>query len=166
MVGGPAFSDWVDLATLLVAGAAVWVAFAQLPKLARQVELQTQQMTLQTFSDYTKRYQEIVLNLPEDVNDPAFKLTPARDDYQKTMRYMRAYFDLSYEEWYLQGRSLIDPNFWNVWRGGIETALSKAAFQQAWAVIRNDSNFGPDFDAFVSGSMAAGNSLQAVRLSS
>ena len=60
----------------------------------------TRQLTLQNFADYTKRYQKIILEFPEDITEPTFKLA-GRDDYEKTMRYMRAYFDLCYEEWYL-----------------------------------------------------------------
>ena len=82
------------------------------------------------FPDYTKRYQEIILDFPENVNRPDFELAnvPDRD---KTMRYMRAYFDLCFEEFYLNKEGLIDSKIWQVWRSGITFAFSKAAFGQA-----------------------------------
>ena len=65
------------------------------------------------------------------------------------MRNMRAYFDLSFEEWFLQKQQLIDAKFWRVWRVGIKTAMSKAAFKQAWEKIKSDSRFGPEFEHFI-----------------
>jgi hypothetical protein len=135
--------SWEAL-TALGTVAATGVIFWQLRVLNRQVKLQQ-------YVDYTKRYQEIALNFPENVNDPKFKLGKRPiDEYNKTMRYMRAYFDLCYEEWDLNRRRLIDLNAWKVWEGGMKTAFGKTAFQQAWKIIK-DSNteYGPEFESFV-----------------
>lgn len=113
-----------------------------------QVRAAKQQITLQNFSDYTKRYQEIILRFPEDVNSPDFILKD-RKDYPQTMRYMRAYVDLCYEEWWLHQQGYVKSDIWDVWRGGIKTALSKTAFQQAWNKIRKDSKYGSEFEAFL-----------------
>ena len=121
--------------------AGVAVIFTQLRQLSRQIKLQS-------FSDYTRRYQEIVLHFPEDINEPGFVLR-GRQDYDQTMRNMRAYFDLSYEEWFLQRQKLIDSRFWRVWRVGIKTAMSKSAFKQAWEIIKADSRFGAEFEDFI-----------------
>ena len=145
------FSDWMSLITTvatacsaIATGFAAWVVYSQLGKLSRQI-------TLQTFADYTKRYQSIILNLPEDINASDFVLNGDRSDYTKTMRYMRAYFDLCFEEWDLNRLKMIDTRHWSVWRGGIETALSKPAFKQAWEIIRKDTRFGREFESFVEG---------------
>lgn len=51
------------------------------------------------FSEYTKRYQEIVLNFPENVNDKDFNISEmSKEDRDKFMRYVRVYFDLCSEE--------------------------------------------------------------------
>jgi len=134
-------SDWIALFTAVATTGGVFVVWYQTKKIA-------QQLTLQHFSDYTKRYQEIILNFPEDINSETFVLN-GRDDYSKTMRYLRAYLDLCYEEWYLNDRALIDNDIWNIWKGGMETAFSKAAFRQAWDVIRADSDFGVEFSVFI-----------------
>jgi hypothetical protein len=138
-------SDWIALASaiatllgVLVAVVALWMQLAKL----------NQQLTLQHFADYTKRYQEIVLRFPEDVNEPTFKVV-GREDYPPTMRAMRAYFDLCFEEWYLHERKFIDQRIWAVWRGGMSTALSKPAFQQAWELINKDTDFGKSFENFI-----------------
>lgn len=109
-----------------------------------------QQIKLQNYADYTKRYAEIVLHFPEDVNQGDFKLSKRSKDYNQTMRYMRAYFDLCFEEWDLKRRQLIDLETWKIWEGGMITAFAKGAFQQAWKVIK-DSNteYCSEFENFV-----------------
>ena len=115
-----------------------------------QLRKMNQQLTIQHFSDYTKRYQEVILRFPEDINVPTF-VVKGNPGYAALMRNMRAYFDLSFEEWYLHRRDLVDPHIWSVWRGGMQAAMSKPAFQQAWAIVKEDSSFGSDFEAFLDG---------------
>lgn len=108
------------------------------------------QVKLQNFIEYTKRYQEIVLNFPENVNEHSFTFDALPyDEKSKTMRYMRAYFDLCFEEFTLHEKGFIDDDLWTIWKGGMETAYSKTAFRQAWATIRNDTQFGANFQRFV-----------------
>lgn len=77
-----------------------------------------------------------------------------RDDDAKTMRHMRAYFDLCSEEFYLHKRKLIDENVWELWGGGMRAAFSKAAFRQAWARIKKDTLYDEKFKAFVEQQMS------------
>ena len=112
------------------------------------------QLQLNFFADYTKRYQEIVLNFPESINDKEFELdkleTPVRD---KTLRYMRAYFDLCSEEYYLWKKGNIDASTWQEWETGIKFAFSKPAFQQAWKILGFDTIYYGKFSEFVNKSM-------------
>lgn len=108
------------------------------------------QLKLQHFIEYTKRYQEIILNFPENVNEQSFSFDAmSEENKNKSMRYMRAYFDLCFEEFILHEKKFIDNDFWVIWRGGMEEAFSKAAFKQAWSTIRNDTKFGSNFKTFV-----------------
>jgi hypothetical protein len=118
------------------------VVYFQLRKLSQQI-------TLQNFSDYTKRYQSIILHFPEDVNVSDFVLK-GRADYDQTMRY-------------LHRNKLIDLKIWSVWRSGIATALSKPSFQQAWQIVKADTRFGPDFEAFMDQCMRGEFSTQMSR---
>lgn len=133
--------EWISLGSGLVTAVGVWVVWHQTGKISKQLKLQN-------YSDYTKRYQEIILNFPEDVNEQEFILV-GRDDYKKTMRYMRAYFDMCYEEWHLHTRGLMDDETWSVWRDGMKTAFSKPAFKQAWEIVCKDQKFGSKFESFV-----------------
>jgi hypothetical protein len=138
-------SDWIALGSALVTFLGVVVAavalWCQLAKL-------NQQLTLQHFAEYTKRYQEITQKFPEDINELGFKIE-GRGDYPATMRAMRTYFDLCFEEWYLNNRGFIDARIWEVWQGGMATAFSKPAFQQTWAIIVKDTKYDSDFLAFM-----------------
>jgi hypothetical protein len=135
-------SDWIAGTAALFTLAGVWLVWGQLGALSKQIKLQH-------YSEYTKRYQEIMLQFPEDINQVDFQLSSERKDYGHVMRYMRAYFDLSFEEWDLNNKNLIEPQFWETWMMGIRTALSKPAFQQAWEKIKSDSTFGSSFEAFI-----------------
>jgi len=136
-------ADVINLLALIIAGIGVWFVARQLHGLERQTRLQN-------FAEYTRRYQQIVLNFPEDINSPSFVLgKPGTEKYDNVMRYMRAYFDLCFEEWYLHRQGLIETDFWNIWYDGIETAVSKPSFQQAWRVMKADTNYGPEFSSFI-----------------
>jgi len=108
------------------------------------------QVKLQNFIEYTKRYQEIILNFPENINEADFTFDDMDTETRnKTMRYMRAYFDLCFEEYTLYKKKFIDDDLWSIWKGGMEVAFSKPAFQQAWEAIQKDTKFGEGFEAFV-----------------
>lgn len=103
-------------------------------------------MGLSFFSEYTKRYQEIVLNFPESINQQDFdfdSLTKAERD--KTLRCMRAYFDLCSEEYFLWKEGNIDKNTWREWESGIRYAFSKTAFRKAWETLRLDTIYYGEF---------------------
>jgi hypothetical protein len=140
-------ADWASLVAAIAAAVGVPYIKLQLSTLSKQVKLQH-------YSDYTKRYQDIALRFPEDVNSVDFVLA-GRTDYAHTMRYMRAYFDICFEEWDLSQKKLIDDRFWAVWRSGMVFAFKKKAFQQAWQIIRSDSDFGREFEDFVDRNMAS-----------
>lgn len=98
-----------------------------------QLRIYNHQLKLNFFTDYTKRYQEIILNFPESINEDNFSFElldkPVRD---KTFRYMRAYFDLCSEEYHLNQKEHIDSDVWEVWEWGIKYAISKSAIKIAW----------------------------------
>ena len=105
-------SDFIALATGAVTLVGVVLVFGQLRSL-------NQQSRMQTFAEYTRRYQEIVLHFPEDIHAGDFSLRDHKD-YDNIMRHMRAYYDLCFEEWYLQRDVRIQSDFgkygWRAWK--------------------------------------------------
>ena len=98
------------------------------------------QLSLNFFAEYTKRYQEIILNFPESINQQDFDFDAlTKDERDKTLRYMRAYFDLCSEEYFLWKKGNIDNDTWTEWASGIHFAYSKKAFKSAWEILTLDS---------------------------
>jgi len=138
--------DASGIGNLIASGTAV-VAIAGLIIQSRSTR---KQLKLQNFIEYTKRYQEIVLNFPENINRKDFHLDTidSEEAKNKTMRYMRAYLDLCFEEYTLHKKGFIDKDLWSIWKGGMETAFSKPAFQQAWVLIQEDTEYDDEFQTF------------------
>lgn len=108
------------------------------------------QLQLNFFSEYTRRYHEIVLNFPISFNADDFdygSLTP--EDRDKALRYVRAYFDLCSEEYFLKRKGHIDSETWKEWEAGMRLAFSKTAFLEAWEILHLDSTYYSEFAKFV-----------------
>lgn len=102
------------------------------------------------FAEYTKRYQEIVLHLPLDIYEDTFSFDKLeKKEREEILRYIRVYFDLCYEEYFLHKNGNIDKKVWNDWREGICFAFSKRAFKEAWDKFYADSDFYKDFKKYV-----------------
>lgn len=123
----------------------------------KQTDLMQQQMKVDLFADYTKRYQQIILNFPENINEDGFDLnklkTSTKEEdrliYNKTMRYMRLYFDLCSEEFFLGKNKKIEDDVWSEWKEGIKFTFTKIAFKDAWKIITKDSEFYEDFAVWI-----------------
>jgi hypothetical protein len=115
------------------------------------------QLQLNFFAEYTKRYQEIILNLPESINDIDFSFDNLKEDERnKTLRYMRVYFDLCSEEYFLWRSKHIDDKTWKEWESGIKYAFSKTAFKEGWKRITMDTIYYKDFSTFVNNCIDGG----------
>jgi hypothetical protein len=140
-------SDKIELFSAIATFLGVTVA---LVALCVQFYIMNQQLQIQQYADYTKRYQEIVIKFPENINQKDFSYDKLSvEDYRCVMRNMRAYFDLSFEEWHLNQRALLHRETWRVWKGGMKTAMGKTAFSEAWKKIKEDTEFGESFESFI-----------------
>ena len=118
--------------------------------LVYQVRMNTKYLKLQNFTEYTRRYQEIILNLPENINSNEFEFKYMSEDRREiTLRYLRAYYDLCSEEHYLWKEKLISEDVWGMWSIGMGLAFKKKAFREAWDIIQSDSYFSKEFAEFV-----------------
>lgn len=132
-------ADGIQYATLIITGTGVLIALFALIWQSYQTR---EQLKLNFFADYTKRYQEIILNFSENINESDFDFNKLpKEIKEKTLRYMRAYFDLSSEEYYLSQAGRIDKKVWKEWKSGIEFTFSKKAFKDAWKIVNLDSKF-------------------------
>jgi hypothetical protein len=145
--GVSAMQFWTDLAAIVGVFITAWALYYT-------VKSFKQQLQLNFFAEYTKRYQEIILNFPESINEQDFRFDSlAADVRAKTLRYMRAYFDLCSEEYFLKRQGHIDDQTWKEWEMGMKFAFSKPAFQQAWAILNIDTIYYGEFSKFVNESV-------------
>ena len=138
-------SDWV---TAVTTGATVLSVFIAGYALWRQLSILRRQMTIQHFSDYARRYAEFIERLPERLHDPGCHL----DDFAATdgvMPILRGYFSTCFEEWYLHERGYFDQGMWDLWCEGMRHLLKKPAVREAWERIARDTDYSPEFLAFV-----------------
>ena len=92
------------------------------------------QNQLQMFAEYTRRYQEIILNMPDDIYSGE-----ARVD-ERTKRYMSLYFDLCSEEYHLWKEGGIPDNVWNIWLEGMQIACKQRIYKNSWDAIKGVYN--------------------------
>jgi hypothetical protein len=148
--------DWNAVSALANVALAITSVFGlgfiylQLVALTKQENDQNDELKLNHYSEYTKRYQYILEKLPSNIGSSSFKLTKSSaPEKEIIMRAMRAYFDLCYEEWDLHSRKLIDSSSWLVWEDGMKKTLHKQAFRDAWTFLtKEDSEYGTEFTNF------------------
>lgn len=110
------------------------------------------QLMLSNFSDYTKRYQEIIIHFPKEVIEDSFNIDSfSEEEKEKILRYMWIYFDLCHEEFSLYKLGFIDSTLWSVWESGMQSAFSRPSFQICWGLISSNTNykFHPSFVTFI-----------------
>ena len=138
--------DWTFDIPTLVALASIFIVL--LVFLIEQYQMR-KQMLVQNFSEYTKRYQEILLQLPLSIFDDNFDLVKVPDDErEKILKLMRAYFELCAEEYYLSRSRMIDHHIWEDWREGMEYTFNRPAFKEAWKEVSRHKDIYKEFRPF------------------
>ena len=134
-------SNYIALGTALVAIAGLFW----------QIWTSNKQSKMQTFLTYTQRYQDIVIHLPIGVESDKFELTKDPKEREDILRWLRSYFDLCSEEYYLNQSSLVDGKVWSLWKAGMSDSLKKPAFIQAWKEIQSNGYYHAKFASFIEG---------------
>ena len=113
-------SNWVQMGLLIVAILTVIVSSYWSAKAIKETQKQAKrQYEFQFFAEYTKRYQDLILKMPANLNTTSV--------FNRDVDiYMRLYFDLCSEE------------------EGIQMALKKNNYRIAWELLGenyNDTSF-------------------------
>lgn len=124
------------------------------------------QLWLHTFSEYTRRYAEVVTELPAGARDPEgdfdlHQLTAAERD--RITNVVRAYLNLCSEEYYLWSKGKIDRETWTIWTTGIEDMFRLAWFRRSWDEFRSEYKLYPRFGEFCDECLAARTPASAPR---
>ena len=131
-------SNWVQMGLLIVAILTVIASSYWSAKAIKETQkLAKRQYEFQFFADYTKRYQDLILKMPANLDTTSV--------FNRDVDiYMRLYFDLCSEEYYLHTKGVIDSVVWGLWTEGIQMALKKKNYKTAWELLAenyNDTSF-------------------------
>ncbi len=133
----------VEIGTVLALLALLFGVFKLFFQMKKQFEFQV-------FIEYTKRYQEIMIQFPEDVFSESFSFEKINTvEKNKIIKIMRLYFDLCSEELFLYKDGKISEKVWNEWKDGMKYSLSKKIFRDSWKNIYFDSSYYSEFNIFI-----------------
>jgi len=105
---------------------------------------------LQMFTEYTRRYQEIMLMIPLSAFGEEYDFAALEErERAETLAAMRAFFDMCSEELFLNKKGKLEPAVWRYWRNGMTDLLRHPAFKVAWELIRQGKYYHRDFEAFI-----------------
>ena len=88
------------------------------------------------FAEYTKRYHDIILHMPDEVFEGSAKAKGA------TLKYMQLYFDLCNEEYQLYKKGLIPEDVWLNWVEGMVDTTKRDLYKKSWNIIKGYYNEG------------------------
>jgi hypothetical protein len=151
-------SDIAQLGVLALTAAAVFVTLRGL----------RDQLWLQTFTDYTRRYLDVIEGLPDAARLPPSEWSPdlvSAEDRRTIDRSIRRYLNLCSEEFYLHDRGRIDRRTWDVWRDGMRATMALPAFQDGWVRLGPDYGYYGEFHRFMAdlvGDVAGSDSRLAI----
>jgi hypothetical protein len=115
-----------------------------------QLKVQNAQIRTDLFAEYTKRYQEIMLHLPLDIEKDDFELNKCKKaEIDQTIRYIRVYFDLSAEEYFLHENGKIEEKVWQEWLQGMKYLINKPSFIRIWDEYYCNTEYYSSFKDFV-----------------
>jgi hypothetical protein len=131
----------VQVVSIAVAGAAVFFAVTGVGD----------QLRLQTFSEYTRRYGDIFGSLSSAARDPHAdfsleELEPTERD--RHLNIARSYFNLCSEEFYLHRRGRIDRDTWGIWCRGMRDTMRSSWLRTTWDKIQDEYTYVDEFVDF------------------
>ena len=137
-------SDSIQFMMLIASTAAIIVsAWMSKKTIKASMIMVREQNQIQMFAEYTKRYQEIIMNMPKRVYDGRDILD---DD---VLRYMKLYFNLCSEEYDLKNKDAINTDVWERWLSGIICTMHHPVYQKAWEMEKNNYAADPAFIDFL-----------------
>jgi len=110
------------------------------------------QLWMQMFAEYTRRYSEIMDEVPFEARRPggAYSLEALpTDQHHEVLRALRNYLNLCSEELYLAKTRRLDRRTWRIWTSGIKDTLRLPCFNAGWREMRGEYEYFPEFVTFI-----------------
>ena len=107
---GKTFAEWGTFLGVVLACIGIYIAYGQLKTTNKQMEQANEQGRWQNYNELNVRYAELYKNLPDSIS------SGKRFDFEKSptecRRWVRQYFDLYSEEYWLFKNNLIPSEMW------------------------------------------------------
>jgi len=143
-------NDLIQLLMLIASTVAIIVsAVMSRESISASMKMVKEQNYIQMFAEYTKRYQEIIMTMP-NLKDCSDYLN--NHDVQKCMR---LYFNLCSEEYDLHCKDAISSDIWQKWLIGMQATMKQKEFLQSWE--KQSANYASDFSDFFNDSVVQDN---------
>jgi len=135
MVKEMSIDSWVQIVIATLYGgtilATLYASMKEIQNANRRAEQQSNRMF---FAEYTKRYQEIILAMPDDVFAGTAQVN------NTTLKYMRLYFDLCSEEYHLYMDGQVPEDVWENWVEGMRITTNLQLYRQCWDRLKGQYN--------------------------
>ena len=128
-------NSWVQIVIATLYGGTIWATlYASMKEIKNANRRAEQQSNRMFFAEYTKRYQEIILAMPDDVFAGTAQVNNA------TLKYMRLYFDLCSEEYHLYLEGQVPEDVWENWVEGMRITTNLQLYRQCWDRLKCQYN--------------------------
>jgi len=130
---------------MLIASTAAIIVSACMSRksILASLKMVKEQNQIQMFAEYTKRFQEIIMNMPKSVYEDCDEVN---DD---VLRYMQLYFNLCSEEYDLWTKDAISPDVWEKWLSGIKLTMNRPVYRKAWSLEKENYSMNTVFVEFL-----------------
>ena len=140
------YSDIIQMFMLIASAAAIIVsAFMSKKSISASMRMVKEQNQIHMFAEYTKRYQEIIVNMPKSVYESG---SGDEVDFD-VLRYMQLYFNLCSEEYDLWTKGAISPDVWEKWLHGIRMTMKRPVYRKAWSLEKDGYSSNAPFIEFM-----------------
>jgi hypothetical protein len=144
--------SWLEVSQLLVNVAGIAILALTAWNLYFASRSLRRQMNLQIYLEFTKRYEELMRQSPEEARTSLLgrrlsEIEPTKRGEVKA--HALQYLNLSSEEYHLMESGYLDREVWELWRHEMEWTLRTTLFRTAWPELKHQFASFPEFSAYM-----------------
>ena len=133
-------TDAATLAAVLLAAIGLW----------HGIRTYKNQTNLQVFTEYAKRYDDILQSFPKEALSTRLDLlgTPPDPSEELSLAVLR-YLNLCSEEYYLYDKGILSKKVWDIWEAELKRTLTSALLRREWAKLEVEFETYSEFKKYV-----------------
>ena len=108
------------------------------------------QANAQVFLEYTRRYDEVMRQLPSHARIARTKSASELPEQTEELTYrVLDYLNLCSEEFYLWKTGYLSDRIWSIWEAELRRTLATPLLKREWQSLRNEFISYPEFQSYV-----------------